>query len=263
MMSDFKFGVCLGFRDKERMLLAKKAGIDYYEFGFSSFADAEENELKELKSYLDEEKMICPTSNGMFPGEIKLVGKDIDYTLIDEFLDKTAERFAILGGETVVFGSGKARRCPDDYSYEKATEDLIRLCSDHIAPYMRKYALTCAIEPLRSCECNVITTAKRGYEICKAANVAEVKLLIDLFHFDTENEPRSSILDYSDSLAHIHIASATNNRIYPSPDDGTDYKEFFDILREADYSTKRISFEGGYNDFQKDITASLNFLKTL
>ena len=52
---------------------------------------------------------------------------------------------------------------------------------------------------------------------------------MDLYHFDSEKEERNSILDYSDCLTHIHIASATNNRLYPLPDDGTDYKEFFDI----------------------------------
>ena len=262
-MSEFMFGVCLGFRDKEKMLQAKKAGIQYMEFGFSSLESAEESEINEIKSFLSDEKIVCLSSNSMFPGEIRLVGPEIDYSLIDEYIDKTAARFAYLGGDTVVFGSGKARRCPDDYSTEKAKEDLIRLCSDHIAPYMRKYSLTCAIEPLRSCECNVITTAKRGYEICKAANVPEVKLLVDLYHFDSEKEERNSILDYSDCLTHIHIASATNNRLYPLPDDGTDYKEFFDILRKSGYSKKRISFEGRYNDFEKEISASLEFLKTL
>ncbi len=262
-MTDFNFGVCLGFRDRTKMLQAKKAGIDYFEFGFSSLSTAEDSELNELKSFLIDENMICPTSNGMFPGEMSLIGNKADFSLIDEYLDKTSERFSALGGDTVVFGSGKARRCPDNYSYDKATEDLIRLCTEHIAPYMKKYSLTCVIEPLRNTECNMINTAKRGYEICKTVNKPEVKLLIDLYHFDAEKELRSTIHDYSDLLAHIHIASATNNRFYPTADDGTDYKEFFDILRKAGYKEKRISLEGACNDFEKEINTSLNFLKTL
>ena len=34
-MSDFKFGVCLGHNDREKQLLAKEAGIDFFEFNFT------------------------------------------------------------------------------------------------------------------------------------------------------------------------------------------------------------------------------------
>ncbi len=262
-MADFIFGVCIDFNNKERLLQAKEAGVDYYEFGFGSLASAANDDIDEIKEFLKTSQVPCLTSNGMFPSEIKLVGPDKDYYVIDEYLDKASERFASIGGDTVVFGSGGARRCPDDYSYEKATEELVEVCGNHIAPYMKKYGLTCAIEPLRSAECNMVTTAKRGYEICKLANKPEIKLLVDLFHFDCENEPRESILNYTDSLAHIHIASATNNRFYPKEDDGTDYKQFLDILRKAGYQKKRISFEGRCDNFFEELKISLDMLKNM
>ena len=128
---------------------------------------------------------------------------------------------------------------------------------------MRKYNLTCAIEPLRSSECNVITTAARGFEICQLADVPEVKLLIDLYHFDSENEERQSILNYSGHIQHIHIASAKNNRYYPTATDGVDYKEFFDLLRQSDYKSMRVSLEGRYDDFASEIKPAVDLLKTL
>ncbi len=262
-MSDFSFGVCIDFKNKEQLIQAREVGVDYYEFNFGSITSTAQKNIDEIKEFLKSSPIPCLTANGMFPGEMKLVGPEIDYALIDEYLDRGSERFASLGGDTVVFGSGKARRCPDDYSYEKATEELVELCANHIAPYMKKYGLTCVIEPLRSCECNMVTTAKRGFDICKLANKPQIKLLVDLYHFDCENEPRESILNYSDWLAHIHIASATNERRYPQDGDGTDYKQFFDILRKANYSTKRISFEGRYNNFEEELKLSLNFLKNL
>ena len=262
-MSDFSFGVCMDFKNKEQLILAKDAGVDYYEFNFGAIATAPQENIDEIKDYLKSSPIPCLTSNGMFPGEIKLVGPDRDFCVIDEYLDMASEKFASLGGDTVVFGSGKARRCPDGYSYEKASEELVEVCANHIAPYMKKYGLTCVIEPLRSAECNMVTTAKRGYEIFKLANKPEIKLLVDLFHFDTENEPRESILNYTDALAHIHIASATNERFYPKADDGTDYKEFFDMLRKANYGKRRISFEGRYDNFGEELKASLDLLKNL
>lgn len=260
-MSNFKFGVCLKFKDREKLIAAKEAGVDYYELGFGDLANGTDDEVKSFIDFNKTYGLPCPTANCMFPGDLKLVGPDVDYVKIDEFLDFASERFSSVGGETVVFGSGAARRCPDGWDYDKATEQLVKVCADHIAPYMRKYSLTCAIEPLRSVECNVIPTAKRGFEICKLANVPEVKLLIDLFHFDTEKEDRESIFDYKDCLHHIHIASATNNRKYPKPDDGTDYQSFFDILRKAEYKTGRISLEGSYDDFSVDLKTALDLLR--
>jgi len=260
-MTDFKFGVCVKFRDREKLLSAKESGADYYELGFCDLASGSDDEVKEFIDFNKSYGLPCPAANSMFPGELKLVGPDVDYVKIDEYLDFASERFASVGGETVVFGSGPARRCPDDWSYDKATEQLVRVCAEHIAPYMRKNSLTCAIEPLRSCECNVITTAKRGFEICKLANVPEVKLLIDLFHFDTEKEDRESILDYKGYLQHIHIASATNDRKYPKPDDGTDYQQFFDMLRKVDYSVGRISLEGGWDNFPVDTKVAFDLLR--
>lgn len=262
-MTDFKFGICLKFRDYDKLKIAKQSGADYYELGFCDLATGSEEEIKEFVDFNKSEGLPCYAANGMFPGDMKVVGPDVDYARIDEYLDSTGARFASLGGETVVFGSGNARRCPDGWSYEKATEQLVKLCADHIAPYMKKHSLVCAIEPLRSSECNVITTAKRGFEICTLADVPEVRLLIDLFHFDAENEERESILNYKGYLQHMHIASATNNRHYPLPDDGTNYKQFIDLLRKADYSVKRVSLEGGYDDFAADTKAAFELLKIL
>jgi len=127
---------------------------------------------------------------------------------------------------------------------------------------MRKYGLTCAIEPLRSAECNIITTAARGFEICQLADVSEVKLLVDLYHFDSENEERKSILNYKGNLQHIHIASAKNNRYYPTATDGVYYTSFFNSLRQADYKSMRVSLEGRYDNFANEIKLAVDLLKT-
>lgn len=262
-MSDFRFGVCISFKDKERLLLAKEAGADFYEIRFASLAEASEDDVDEFSAFTKAEKIPSLAANGMFPDELKLVGPNVDYQAIDEYLDKTAARFSKLGGKTVVFGSGRPRRCPDDFSKETAREQIVTLCSEHIAPFMRKHGLICAIEPLRSAECNMITTAKCGFDICKEANVPEVKLLIDLFHFDTENEERESILDYKGYLQHIHVASATNNRCYPKFNDGTDYNQFFQMLMQADYGPKLISLEGRCDNFFEEAKEAFDLLKSI
>ena len=262
-MSDFKFGICTSFRDKEKLLLAKKAGAEYIEANFCDLSKADDEAIKDFIAFSKAEHLPCYTANCMFPGELKLVGPEVNYTAIDEYLDNAGEKFAKIGGQTVVFGSGGARRCPEGWSYETATEQLIRVCAEHISPYMKKFGLTCAIEPLNSKECNMVTTAKRGYEICKAANSPEVKLLIDMYHFDTENEPLNSILDYKGYLQHIHIANARNERKYPKFSDTTDYKAFLDILKKAGYPTGLISLEGRCENFFEEAKEAFDVLKQI
>lgn len=262
-MSEFKFGICTSFRDKEKLLLAKKAGAEYVEVGFGALSDGTDEEINEFIDFTKSENLPCLAANGMFPGELKVVGPDVDYKLIDEYLDSTAAKFAKTGGKTVVFGSSRARRCPDDWSFVKATEQLITLCAYHIAPYMKKHGIICAIEPLCQKECNVIFSAKRGFEICKAANVPEVRLLIDMYHFDTENEPLESILDYTGYLQHIHIANAQNARKYPKFSDTTNYKAFLDMLKKADYGPKLISLEGRCENFFEEAKEGFDVLKQL
>ena len=262
-MSEFRFGICTSFRDKEKMLLAKKAGAEYIEANFCDISKAEDEALNDFIAFSKEENLPCLTANCMFPGEIKLVGPEVDYSTIDEYLDCAAEKFSKIGGQTVVFGSSGSRRCPDGWDYNTATEQLVRVCAEHITPYMRKHGIVCAIEPLNRKECNIITTAKRGFEICKAANVPEVKLLIDMYHFDTEKEPLESILNYKGYIQHIHIANANNERKLPKFGDTTDYKAFLEMLKKAEYTSGLISLEGRSEDFFEEAREAFDVLKQI
>lgn len=262
-MSDFRFGICTSFRDKEKILLAKKAGAEYIEANFCDLSKANDEAINEFLDFSKIENIPCLTANCMFPGELKLVGPGVDYAAIDEHLDRAGEKFAMVGGQTVVFGSSSSRRCPDGWSYDVATEQLVKVCAEHIAPYMKKHGIICAIEPLNRKECNVITTAKRGFEICKAANVPEVKLLIDMYHFDTEKEALESILDYKGYIQHIHIANARNERKLPKISDTTDYKAFIDTLIKAEYAPKLISLEGRCENFFEEAKEAFEVLKQL
>lgn len=261
-MSDFKFGVCTSFKNHDRLLQAKLAGADYIEAGFADLASASESEIDEFVDFLKSENLICLAANSMFPSSLRLTGPTIDFVLIDEYLDKASRTFNKIGGKIVVFGSGGARRFTEDWSHEKATEDLVKVCADHISPYFRKHGLTCVIEPLCKNECNIINTASEGFELCKTVNKDEIRLLIDLYHFDVENEPLESILNYKEYLKHIHVANADNDRKYPKLSDTKDYKQFFDMLRRIDYDGF-ISLEGRCDDFAVDVKEAFDVLRNL
>ena len=262
-MSDMRFGICMSYQDRQRQLEGKQAGADYCEPTFRTLAADSKENIQQYLELIREIDMPCETANGMFPNEIPLVGPNVDYGRIDEFVDRGGEYFASLGGKIVVFGSGGARRCPDGFPKEKAYEQLNFACAEHIAPWMKKHGLICVIEPLRTQECNMVYNSKIAFEICKAVNKPEIQLLIDLFHFRSENEPLELLKEYGSFVKHVHIASVKNDRLVPQADDGEDYSDFFAMLRAIGYAEKRISLEGRYKDFAADAKSSLAYLKTL
>ena len=262
-MSDMRFGICMSYRDRQRQLEGKQAGADYCEPSFRELAVDNNDSINQYKELIQEIDLPCEAANGMFPGEIHLVGPDVDYGRIDEFVDRGAENFASLGGKVVVFGSGGARRCPDGFDKAKAYEQLNFVCSEHIAPWMKKHGLVCVIEPLRTQECNMVYNSKIAFDICRAVNKPEIQLLIDLFHFRSEKEPLERLREYQGWVRHVHIASVMNDRLVPQADDGEYYADFFAMLREIGYAEKRISLEGRYKDFNADAKSSLAYLRTL
>ena len=89
-----------------------------------------------------------------------------------------------------------------------------------------------------------------------------VQLLVDLFHFDLEQEPLSVISRYQGHLGHCHIASARNHRLLPQPWDGEDYLPFFQTLAAMGYEG-RLSLEGDTRGGLSQIRSSLEYLQAL
>lgn len=121
--------------------------------------------------------------------------------------------------------------------------------------------MTIVIESLRSGETNNINTVKEGAEFVRTVNRENVRLLCDLYHFTSENESFSEIVENADILKHFHIA-APEYRIYPSMNDKYDYMPFVSSLKNIGY-TGLISIEGRYHDSDKEAIESIKFLKKL
>ena len=47
-MTDFKFGICTSFRDKEKLLQAKQAGAEYIEANFCDLSKADEEAINDF-----------------------------------------------------------------------------------------------------------------------------------------------------------------------------------------------------------------------
>ena len=151
-----KFGACCGFEMAE---LLEKIGYDYIEGHVTSVAAMEEDAFKAVAEKLDGMKIGCEACCVLFPGNIKVTGPDADEIKIAKYLDKAFARLERLGTQSVVFGSGGARRVPDGFDRARAWHQLIcvgRMLSEKAG----EHGLKIALEPLNRGETNIINTQR-------------------------------------------------------------------------------------------------------
>lgn len=256
-----RFGCCVSLLD-DTILRLPQAGADYAETGFSTLRDLSLAQCRERAQALEKAGVPVPVMNLLFPGDLALVGPGVDLPAVEDYLDQGLEKAALFGAKKLVFGSGGARRAPEGFPKEAAWEQLLALCREVIAPRMEQRGMVCCIEPLNQGECNILNTCAEGFRLAREADRPGVRLLVDLYHFDLEEEPRPSLEHYRGYLCHAHIASAKNGRLIPLPGDGEDYREFFRHLAAAGYQGE-VSLEGNMPGGLEQIKASLTYLRAL
>ncbi len=248
-----KIGCCVSlFHDA--VFTLSELGVDYAEIGLSELSLHSGEEISERAERLSEAGVPCLAGNVLFPGELALTGPHTELSAISEYLGATLEKAALLGVRTVVFGSGGSRRAPEGFPREAAWEQLRGLCAELLSPALQKHGMTCCIEPLNRRECNILNTSEECACLVREVGKPNIRLLVDLYHFDLEREPLSVLAGYGDILAHAHIASAKNGRALPKEGDGEDYAAFFQALRSIGYSGS-LSLEGSVSGTFEDCIA--------
>ncbi len=257
-----KIGCCTSLFQEDIFSLAGSS-VDYAEIGLCELSRHSMDEIAGRAELLDKAGVRCLAGNVLFPGELSLTGPNRDLPGILEYLSETLEKAAFLGVKTVVFGSGGPRRVPEGFPREAAWEQLCGLCADHISPILEKHGMTCCIEPLNRTETNILNTSTECARLVREVGKPNIRLLVDLYHFNLEQEPLAALEGYGDLLAHVHIASAKNNRELPKMGDGEDYSAFFAALKAIGYEGG-VSLEGSVSgDFGVCVGESAAYLKDL
>lgn len=257
-----KIGICVG-PEKDNAKKAKSCGADYIEVGFRGIADFSSEEASEIRKVYDSEGVEIYASNCMLGGDLPIVVPEPKFDLLKERLDKSFEIASILGIKNVVLGSGGARNIPENSTKEEATARFVTVTKNFIAPYFKKYDMTCVIEPL--CDSTLITNLEEGYDVVEKINHPNVKLLADLFHMDKMNDSVEEILKYSTCLKHVHIANEKGGRCFPVFGDGNEdhYKEFFKVLRQIGYDGGVSIEANSQGEFWETSKSAISFLKSL
>lgn len=236
----------------------KAIGFDYVDLPLAELMQLSDAEFTALLKRLEALDLRCESCNNFFPEHIRLTGEARDPEQIRAYLSAALPRAIALNVRSIVFGSAKAKNVPAGFPMDTAwlqVEENLQIISDALDGT----DIAVAIEPVCARESNILLTYKEGCRLAEKINRKNIRCLVDLYHLSTENEPASNISDGGEQLQHVHIARP-DSRIYPKENDGFDYSEFFNALKEANYDSG-VSIEAFTDCFVKDASESLQFLK--
>ncbi len=247
-----RFGACCGAA--ERFEMVKNAVYDYIEGCLSDIAKLDDVAWADYKAKLATTGLKAEAFNGFFFGDFKLVGENVEFSMLAEYADRALARAAEIGGEIAVVGSGKARNIPEGFDPNKAEEqfcEVLRICGDAA----KKHGMRVVIEPLNYDETNLINTVAEGKAMVKKCGHSHVGCLADFFHVYRNGETLDAIAETVDPLWHVHLARANGDRGVPMPgEDDEIVAKWAKTLKASGYDG-RISLEAIFRpDFETAIT---------
>ncbi len=238
--------------------ILQDAGFDFYELNTTTLLPlSDDDEFIKIEKQVAVYKIRPETYNCLLPPNLKVVGLNTDFNLLEKYIISAVNRMSTLGGKLAVFGSAGARTIPPGFDYKTAISQITDFVTMMLS-YADKFSLEVVIEPLNRKETNVFTTLKEVLEYMNnSLPNSKVNALVDFYHFMQENEKVDTIVSAGKRLKHVHINDS--DRTYPG-NGNFPYPEFFKSLKQIGYDN-RLSIESRWNDFKSEAPVALNFVK--
>lgn len=253
-----KIGVCTG-TNLEHIRIAKDIGFDYVESHCQSLVKASLQELDAMTAV----GIPILTAN-CFIGQ-SIVCKDRDDKAIEAYLEALFSRAEAVGIGCLVFGSGWARRIPEEMPRETGMAMIESFLKELVVPAAEKYDVMVAIEALRHEECNCLNSVAEAAAVAKKIKSPYIHVLGDVFHMIEVGEPIDSLPQYRDLLLHVHTSNPTpnpetgNKRTFPKRSDSFSQASF--LLPAIEAGVQTCSIEAGTNDFAADAVEAFEVLR--
>jgi len=175
--------------------------------------------------------------NVFIPGDLKLVGPEVDEKAVLQYVEVVFQRSQAAGVKMIIWGSGGARRVPDGFDKAKATEQFISIARK-VADLAKRYDVMLVLENLNSTETNFCTTLQEAYNIVRKVNHPNHRLCADIYHMMKENEDPAIIERSGKYIVHCDLAEK-ENRAAPGTK-GDDFRPYLRALKKIKYSGKII-----------------------
>jgi sugar phosphate isomerase/epimerase len=245
-----------------------KYGAALQDAGFTFIELHVQNNLKTLEdesafqaewARIQTSPLPAPVANCFVPGSLKITGPEADLVKLQAYVETALSRAAQAGMDTIVFGSGGARRIPDGFDRKEAWKQLVAF-GKLIGPIAEKNDVTIVVEPLNLRECNVLNTVGESGRYVEQVDHPCFKLLVDAYHWLLDSDSYEDIIRYGPLIQHVHIATDTTRK--PPGFESCDFTAFFQALREIGYDG-RLSIEGRWDDIEAQAEEAYGYLARL
>ena len=159
-----RIGCCGGI---EQAAEVRAAGFDFLEVNVQTVLQGDLPDDQWRRTAPDPAKLPLPieAANCLVPGNHPLLGPKRDLKALKIYLQRVAERAQRLGISRLVFGSGGARRRPDDLAPDAVAPQLaefVRLAGDVCG----RHGIVLTIEHLNAGETNTVNKLAQALSLC-------------------------------------------------------------------------------------------------
>ena len=210
-----------------------KLGFDILEIGAAPLPDLTKNEIFALRDCAKDCGITITCGYG--PSAEHNIGSD-DPEIVKNAADWYSRLFEVMGElDSHLVGGALYSYWPVNFSCMNKSEDLKRSIEgvSKLAPIAAQYDINLGMEVLNRFENYLLNTAEEGVAFVKAVNAPNVKVMLDTFHMNIEEDSISAAIRTAGSLlGHFHTGEC--NRKVPGKG-RTPWREIGEALREIGY----------------------------
>jgi len=252
-----QFGICASV-DRSAELAA--AGADFVEENVQKLLDgliADSDWTGDQRAATS--KLPIPAANSLVPGDLKIVGPDVDPEELHWYMEAVLKRAKTVGMKVLVFGSGGARNVPEGFGRGTAHQQIVEFLKMS-APIAEQNGITLVAEPLNRKECNIINTVAEAMTFVRDVDHPAFQCLVDSYHFWLDDNNLDDLKAAMPWIRHVHLADK-DGRVPPGESGTADYRPFFRVIKEGNYQGL-ISVEAlGFKDYKNVAPRVLAFIK--
>jgi len=251
-----RYGVCT---DPVNAPVLAQAGFNFIELHVQNHLKtlADEAAFAPELARLRASALPCEAANCFLPASLPITGPHVDMDALAAYVDLACKRAAQAGIQTIVFGSGGARRIPDGFSREEAWRQLIAF-GKMLGPVAQKHGVLIVVEPLNRRECNVLNGVGESAEYVRQVDHPAIRLLVDAYHWALDNDSYDDLVNSMPLIAHAHIATYTSRK---APGlEACDFTRFFEALKKGGFDG-RLSIEGHWDNMEQNAPQALRVLE--
>lgn len=254
---------CCGTLDHSLNL--KESGFDFIEVNIQKVLQGNVDDDTWNAQEINPDNFALPVevANCLLPSTLPVIGDDRNLNELQQYMERVTRRAKFLGIKVLVFGSGAARRRPEQFDKSKATNQLIDFCR-LAGDACGESQVQLVIEHLNRKETNTINSLSDEKELIDYVNHPCVTALVDTYHYGLEGDSDQDLLKLNEKIQHVHVAEVVNRYqpgAYEHSNEAYNFKHFFALLQKINYSG-RVSIEAKWRgDMDQQAVHSAKFIR--